>query len=97
MTQEGGLEDKLKDAYLVSVDQKIIASAEAQQRYETLVVRADQLQQQYGDALFSVSRRFAYAKAIAATIHDEKLVSLLQQEGYVVEQQNELKAQEPRT
>lgn len=87
-----GLEATVKDAYIVYVENKGLNVAERQQRYTTLLQRAEELQQQYGKEMFGY-RRFEYVKAIAAVIKEKEIIDALIKEGYVVKEQGIMRAQ----
>ena len=85
---EKKLENVVKDAYIVYFETKGTAAseAEAQGRFEQLVQKAEQLQQQYGSEKFTY-RRFEYVKSIAAVIKDSEIIETLVKEGYSVKAQ----------
>lgn len=91
------LERTVKDSYLVYFERKssggsdAVSAAEAQQRFEQLVQRAEQLLQQYGTEKFSY-RKFEYVKAIAATIKQPEIIETLIKDGYVVKEQGKFTA-----
>ena len=93
-----GLESVVKDAYIVYFEEKDtspVAAEEKHQRFEALVQRIEQLQQQYGIADFSY-RKFEFTPAVAAVIKGEKkqeIIGILQQEGYVVKEQGRMSTQ----
>ncbi len=86
------LERTVKDSYLVYFERKssgsndAVSAAEAQQRFEQLVQRAEQLLQQYGTEKFAY-RKFEYVKAIAAVIKEKEIIEALVKEGYSVKEQ----------
>lgn len=79
------LEKTVEGSYIISVPKNPDAQ-EAQKRYKALVERAGQLQQEHGPD-FTLTRRYAFTKAVAAEIKDIGLVKLLENEGYIVERQ----------
>ena len=87
------LENMLQDAYIVSVKKESTPTAEAAaQQYSALEALAGQLEEQYSVNIFHCYRRFQHSAAIAAIIKDEGIVSLLEQQGYVVEKQARMDA-----
>ena len=95
---KNNLENTVKDAYIVYFEQKgsggggAVSAAEAQQRFETLVQKAEQLQQQYGSEKFTY-RLFEYTKAIAAVIKQPEIIEALVKDGYVVKEQGRMRTQ----
>ncbi|MBI2550304.1 hypothetical protein HYV83_03945 [Candidatus Woesearchaeota archaeon] len=93
------LERMVQDNYIIYVQRdaakaKPEADAERLQMFKTLIERTEQLQQQYGEGTFICYRRFEYLKAIAAVIKDNSIVDALKSEGYVVEKQGIMRAQQ---
>ncbi|MBI2145560.1 hypothetical protein HYU18_04540 [Candidatus Woesearchaeota archaeon] len=84
---EDGIENTVKDHYIVHAQKKEEEGINASQAYQSLVQRVEQLQQEYGLEKFTVHRRFEYVKAVAVVIRDQSLVELLEKEGYPVEKQ----------
>ncbi|MEK6854294.1 MAG: hypothetical protein AABX60_03085 [Nanoarchaeota archaeon] len=98
-----GLENVVKDAYIVYVRRESIAAdaekAEAklqlQQRFEALLVMAEQFRQQYGAEKFSY-QKFEFVPAIAAVIKEQGIIGLLQSEGYAVKEQGRMYGEPPQ-
>lgn len=95
---EAGLEHAVQHNYIIYVQHdktkpETEAAFERQQRFQALVERAEQLQQEYGTEKFFAYRRFEYVKAIAAVIKENSIIETLKGEGYVVEKQGIIRAQ----
>ncbi|HIG98410.1 TPA: hypothetical protein HA231_03230 [Candidatus Woesearchaeota archaeon] len=82
------LEKSLEDSYIISVPKTAVNTAqETQHRYVAMLQMTEQLQQQHGRERFSVTWKYQFIAAIAATIKDNGLVEMLKSEGYIVERQ----------
>ncbi len=88
------LEKSLEDSYIISVP-KTADYSKKPAIYAAMVQTAEQLQQQHGPERFSVTRRYRFIAAIAATIKDNGLVELLKSEGYSVERQARIQKLQP--
>ena len=96
--EPGELDHKVADSYIISVRRKeesatTVASAEERRLYETLQQRILQLQKEYGAEKLSVVRAFELIPAVAAVLKENAVIEALRQEGYLVEQQGIMRAQ----
>ena len=101
--EPGKLEHKVADSYIISVRREeesasAVVSAEERQLYETLQQRILQLQKEYGAEKLSVVRAFELIPAeliplVAAVIRENAVIEALRQDGYLVEQQGIMRAQ----
>lgn len=86
------LENTVKDAYIVYAEARGLNADERQQRYTSLIQKAEELLQQYGSEKFGY-RKFEYIKAIAAVIKEKEIIEALVKDGYVVREQGIMRAQ----